>query len=812
MKNCKIYIEVTNLMAVQFVSGIQRVVREVVLRMLREPEVQIVLLVYQGRGTAFSVLDNEAFAEYFAEGRGSRDKISADKMLDITEFEAGSIFFEIDSVWHSKLKRMELYPLLKGKGVRIAVCYQDIIPVMWPQYVERETTVKFLGYITACITHADLFISSTRANLRYLRELMERVGIHRQVPEAVSWLGMDFRTKDQSHQSENVRESIRRLSEKGRYLLMVGTVEPRKNHRLVLEACDRKLFDKGLQLVIAGRSGWNIRELEQQLRTHPQLDAALHWIEDANDDEIEYLYSHSYMVVFPSFAEGFGLPIVEACARGIPVITSDHPVMREVGGAFCEYVDPTDADALAECVSSYLAEPDRYQSWRDRLAGYQPCSWDAVEQNMIRAIRDELAPAETPERDIELKQMVILSARADDLLRSLPYVEAYMPFIKEVVVCCPDAMKEEMERHYGGVLLLYYLTDSQVLAGETVTEDHGARNIFLRTKAFFNDIIAPVFLMGDDDYRPLKLISKKIFYEDGRYNAHYSHDLLYWRGTQGNPTSFDRAQGRSRDFLSRNGYATYAFDSHMPQAIEKKYFLEMIERHPEMLTQGVMEWNYFNYMLAVHPQLIRLKPYTVMDWPGFLEDWEHWVECPEYLFENFYDVVYQEDTPYGHPGHFRGFSTEISPGQQEENERKEQIYRRLLADHRAVVSDFDQWMRRQGKERSSLPVYALHYKEGTLQLEVPDRMPILAGGFLRLEFAILLRQEEREHVEWQLTWGVYQDGKLLGTLGSARFFADERLLEALLSAPEMPGVYQVEWRLFTEKTQVYRTMELEVKD
>lgn len=536
----KIYIDVSNLMHVNFISGIQRVVREVVLRMLAEPDFELVLLAFDERDRQLHVLDNEAFRTYFQDGQGSKEAILASKkqgnretafgakksesggevMVEkpdgesiqrMEDFQPGEIWFEIDSVWHSKLKRMELYPQLKGRGVRIAICFQDIIPIMWPQYADKMTRAAFAGYMAACITHGDLFISSTQTNIDYLKALMQQTGVENTAPCHVSWLGVDFKT----NAGGKVRKSVQEAAESGKYVLMVGTVEPRKNHRLILDAFDKALFEKGYRLIIAGRIGWNVKELEQRIRKHARLNKELIWIEDANDAEIEYLYQKSFLVAFPSHTEGFGLPIVEALGRGIPVICADHPVMREVGGEWCEYVSATDAEKFISCVEKYGNNDALYQAWKQKVADFKPCSWDTVEQNIAASLRTLRCGEDSVKTDI--KQMVILSARAEDFLRSLSFIEHFMPFIKEIVLCCPDAMEAEVKAAYGGRLYIHYLTDSLVLAGAPLPKDHAARNIFLRAKAIEHAIIDEVFLMGDDDYRPLQEISKEMYVADGKY-------------------------------------------------------------------------------------------------------------------------------------------------------------------------------------------------------------------------------------------------------------------------------------------------------
>lgn len=807
----KVFIDVSNLIHVSYISGIQRVVREVTVGLADDPGLELVLLEYQEQENRFGILSLRAFLAYYGDGAGKKEDIRTGQRMGLAEFPHGSVFLELDSVWHSRCRRMTLYPELKARGVKIAVCYQDLIPIMWPEYAASETVCSFLGYMTACVTYGDLFISSTRTNIGYLQEFMKQIGVRNPAPCAVSWLGTDFRERRQESRPGKRLEEIR---SRGKYLLMVGTVEPRKNHRLVLDAMDRNLFAQGWQLVIVGRQGWDIEETAERIRRHPGLGRQLHWIEDATDADVEYLYTHSRFVIFPSLTEGFGLPIVEACGRGIPVLASDHPVLREVGGSYCAYFSPQSPQSLIETLEQADREPV-YKRMRDALADYEAVGWKQVAERIGQALRELQRAARLPDLSAGagVKQMVTLSARAEDFLRGLPFIEKFMPFIREIVLCCPDAMEAEVRERYRGPLEIRYLTDSALLDGCPLPADHAARNIFLRTKAIENVIIDPVFIMSDDDYRPLKTISLEKFYDHGRYQAYYLGDLRNWKGTQGNPTSFDVSMWKCRDFLSEQGYSTYMFDAHMPQIIDRHLFLEMLERYPQVADGAASEWSgYFNYLVSEYPESVELHPYATMSWPGFPEDWNTELRRTEYLFENFYDVLYEEREVYRGKGRFVGFSREYTPGIQEENRRKAEICRAEERRHEEELSLHSQWLRRYRRRWGMDPVFAVYDREGELALRTPAVMPMLRGDFLRMDFRVMLHGKLRSSRQWQLAWTIWEEGGGAAGMGSSRFQGTDRDFQVLLMAPGKAGTYRVEWHLYAGTVSVSRQMELEIRE
>jgi glycosyltransferase involved in cell wall biosynthesis len=142
----------------------------------------------------------------------------------------------------------------------------------------------------------------------------------------------------------------------GEYLLYLGLRIPHKNVDGIIRAFLLLLDDfPGLKLVIAGNR-YTTPDMVDRWRTDPCLIGKLIEIHDPSDDEIVRLFSGAKAFVFPSFAEGFGLPPLEAMASGVPVVCSDIPVFREVYGDAVLYVDPNRAESIAEGVREVLTD------------------------------------------------------------------------------------------------------------------------------------------------------------------------------------------------------------------------------------------------------------------------------------------------------------------------------------------------------------------------------------------------------------------------------------------------------------------------
>lgn len=143
-----------------------------------------------------------------------------------------------------------------------------------------------------------------------------------------------------------------------RYLLFLGTLEPRKNLPRLIEAYARLRAREAdtPPLVIAGGKGWYYQEVFEQVRAHG-LEEAITFAGYISRKEQPLWYAGAELFIYPSLYEGFGLPIAEALACGTPTITSTASSMPEAGGPVALQIDPNDPDALAHAMHSVLADP-----------------------------------------------------------------------------------------------------------------------------------------------------------------------------------------------------------------------------------------------------------------------------------------------------------------------------------------------------------------------------------------------------------------------------------------------------------------------
>ena len=137
----------------------------------------------------------------------------------------------------------------------------------------------------------------------------------------------------------------------GRSLLSVATVEPHKNHRLLIDAFGRlKERHPDLGLVMVGKAGWMTDDLQELMRSHVDQGGRFRWLDKVDDRLLDGLYRHAFLAVQPAFYEGFGTPVIEALGNGVPTLSSTGGSLPEAGGGRGAVLHPPHLDALDDLI------------------------------------------------------------------------------------------------------------------------------------------------------------------------------------------------------------------------------------------------------------------------------------------------------------------------------------------------------------------------------------------------------------------------------------------------------------------------------
>jgi len=298
------------------------------------------------------------------------------------EFGPDDTLLLADSSW--AVRYWHVVDRAREAGARIGVVQYDFIPHTHPELVPRRLPATYRAWMTNTLGRADFVAAISESVAVEARDELRRLGRDADGADpvvAAFRLGSDVRPIEQGGAVRPELADFLAASPVQPYLT-VGTIEPRKNQTIlpaVFEEVWRQVPEA--RLLVAGFVGWKGQDFVRRLQNHPRYGTHLVHFGDLSDAELSHAYRHARGLVFPSRAEGYGLPIVEALAHGMRVFASDIPAHREVGGPWCVYFPPTDAAALAGRIVAYEQQGVFPAALPE--AGYSPPTWrQAAEQLM----------------------------------------------------------------------------------------------------------------------------------------------------------------------------------------------------------------------------------------------------------------------------------------------------------------------------------------------------------------------------------------------------------------------------------------------
>ena len=281
----------------------------------------------------------------------------------------GSVLLEMDTVWNNLwVERAALLAQLRDRGVHVAVLVYDLLPQRHPEWFEPTLVEVSDRTLRAQMAHAEVVFAISEHTAADLADWNRSQGLT--APDAVVvTLGADLPGSSDDPASlpaELVGHD---------YVLVVGTVEPRKNHAVLLDAFDRwQRLGSDLHLVVVGRPGWHNDEVLARLGSHPQAGRTLHWWQHCDDATLAALYRSATVVAVPSITEGFGLPVIEALSYGAPVVASNGGALPEAAAGHAELVAPDDTDGWVRALTAQRGR-NSTRSVNAVSSGYRPPSW-----------------------------------------------------------------------------------------------------------------------------------------------------------------------------------------------------------------------------------------------------------------------------------------------------------------------------------------------------------------------------------------------------------------------------------------------------
>ena len=262
--------------------------------------------------------------------------------------------------------------------MHVVTFHYDIIPQLFPEMTHHNTVRIFEPHLHAHLMHSDLFVCISSQVEQDLKDYAFSRNAARIPNTVVIHFGSDFCCTDDSDVKCPLPHGL------SQFILCVGTLEPRKNHGILLDAFDSiSSHHPDLALVVVGRVGWGADQIVRRLEEHPLYGKRLIWLQGVDNEVLDQLYKNAYLNVVPSFYEGLGLPVIEGIRRRCVTLSSMSGALPEAGRDFVVYFDPNDSDELARRLREYLEDSDKYNNHKVFLQRHVPTSWDETAQEML---------------------------------------------------------------------------------------------------------------------------------------------------------------------------------------------------------------------------------------------------------------------------------------------------------------------------------------------------------------------------------------------------------------------------------------------
>ena len=300
-------------------------------------------------------------------------------------FEPQDVLLILESVWITDNYFANVFRY-RLNGLLVVTMLHDLIPTLDPTFMD-EVGPKFHRYLHGASMVSDRVVTNSKSTRNdysaycAAHSLLEAPGCVTQLPG-----GFDDIHKSPQNGLEGKNFQIWPRP----YILMVGTIEVRKNHLVALRAWKDLIKIRGSQnvpdLVCVGKIGWNIGEFLGELASSEAIvkDRVHLLTENVGDEHLKSLYENCMFTIYPSSYEGWGLPVSESLDFGKAVITTNVSSMPEAGMEFAKYVPAADPNALVTAISEWLDDPEIPQALGSHaLKNRERIDWSTVVNRLI---------------------------------------------------------------------------------------------------------------------------------------------------------------------------------------------------------------------------------------------------------------------------------------------------------------------------------------------------------------------------------------------------------------------------------------------
>jgi len=295
----------------------------------------------------------------------------------VSPFEQDDIVFVMGGIWVGNFIN-DLILCKERHHLKFIHFAFDMIPTLFPGYVVDWLPEAFTNYQKIVFTHADGIVAISKSTAEDVRIFMKQHQISNTPRITVLRGSLEFGAAWMEVAMPNL--------DREEFILSVSTIEGRKNHTAlfyVLKEAKRRQITLP-KIVIVGRNGWLTDDIRYIMEHDSDAAQGIMILNGVSDAQLAWLYQNCRFTIFPSFYEGWGMPIAESLAKGKLCVASNTSSMTEIAGPLVDYFSPYDTGDILRCVEKYLDNETLAKKESDIATNYRPTSWD----DMFIAVSD----------------------------------------------------------------------------------------------------------------------------------------------------------------------------------------------------------------------------------------------------------------------------------------------------------------------------------------------------------------------------------------------------------------------------------------
>ncbi|MGI4880463.1 MAG: glycosyltransferase family 4 protein [Janthinobacterium lividum] len=296
---------------------------------------------------------------------------------------AGDVYVILGSFWGGSTSAAAATTAARSACAVVPVIY-DLIPISHPQFCDDQNVRSFVRDFGTLMPISSGMVTISKYSATEIKDYLVANGIV--IPVRHFYLGANLESGSEGR-VEDLGSWPDALHQPGvEIYTIVGTIEPRKGHAAVLDGFERLWADgSNDRLLIIGKVGWSMDAFMSRCEGHPELGRRLFLVHTATDGMVAEAYRFSRAAIIASSVEGFGLPLVEALYKGLPVIASDIPVFREIASDQVLYFKLDDGADLARAVREMAANG---QAYRAGAAKFTWIDWQESARQFLAAVAE----------------------------------------------------------------------------------------------------------------------------------------------------------------------------------------------------------------------------------------------------------------------------------------------------------------------------------------------------------------------------------------------------------------------------------------